>query len=271
MLNFWRLKLVMIKDGAKLHPEAKYLNLIKQFDHIQTVNDTHCIAEVKSRGVFTFWHFSKGSALPRSDTIIVETELGVEEKPNNRLPNEIEPNDQFFALYDSENDYFYLSNSKKQNYCLTLFNGKTEEDGITWQFLKIYKTPEQFVQSISSIKHLKLVSEKDLFNQQDYEFPLVSQLSQPKSYELTVEFELNSMPQRCLQKLKELVGMVNVGRYQSLVCVGVGDKGIERVFNAEVIMDRIPVSVDKDDQSGMYNPDDVMNKAIDSIESFENA
>lgn len=92
--------------------------------------------------------------------------------------------------------------------------------GVTWEFSKVYKTTKEFLATIRSVKRITLVSEKDLFNQSDYELPLIKNFGSPSSYELNVDFSAERITDKVVFALQRLTDYVKKGRYQKLVCIG---------------------------------------------------
>lgn len=272
MLKFQRLKLIMRKNGTQMLPEASELEKIMGISGIQTIKDSEGVVETKKSGPFIFWYSAHGYGLPIASELLVKDAQGkVHSKPNTRQPNEIEPKNQVFAFYDTEKDYFYLSDSRKQGYFEELFNLATLDIGVTWEFLKVYKTAREFLATIQSIKKVTLVSEKDLFNREDYEFPLIKNFGSPSSYELNVDFEQGKITDQVVWALEKLTGYVKQGRYQKLICVGDAGGDLERVFNSETFVERIWIHVSKNESDGMYDANAVMTEFINHIIRMEHA
>ena len=272
MLKFQRLKLIMRKNGTQTMPQASELEKIMKISGIQTVKDSEGLVETKTSGSFIFWYSAHGYGLPITSELLVKDGEGkVHSKPNTRQPNEIEPKNQVFAFYDTEKDYFYLSDSRKQGYFEELFNLATADIGVTWEFLKVYKTAREFLATIRSIKKVTLVSEKDLFNQGDYDFPVIKNFGSASSYELNVDFTPGQITERAVWALEELTGYVKQGRYQKLICVGDAGGDLERVFNSETFVERIWIHVSKNESDGMYDANAVMTEFINHIIRMEHA
>ncbi len=272
MLKFQRLKLIMRKNGTQMMPQAFELEKIMTISGIQTVKDSDGVVETKKSGSFTFWYSAHGYGLPIASELLVKDGHGkVHSKPNTRQPNEIEPKNQVFAFYDTEKDYFYLSDSRKQRYFEELFNNATADIGVTWEFLKVYKTAREFLATIRSIKRVTLVSEKELFNQDDYDFPLIKNFGSPSSYELNVDFVPEQITDKVVSALERLTDYVKEGRYQKLICIGDAGGDLERVFNSETFVERILVHVSKNESNGMYDANTVMTEFINHIIRMEHA
>lgn len=266
MLIFQRLKLIMRKGGTPTLPGVAELERIMGISGIQTVKDSEGIVQSKRSGSFIFWYSAHGYSLPiASELLVKDADGNVHSKPNTRQPNEVEPKNQVFAFYDTEQDYFYLSDSRKQGYFEELFNLATVDMGVTWEFSKVYKTAKEFLATIRSVKRITLVSEKDLFNQSDYEFPLIKNFGSPSSYELNVDFSAERITDKVVFALERLTDYVKKGRYQKLVCIGDAGGDLERVFNSETFIERIKVQVAKNDSNGMYDPDTVMTEFINHV------
>ena len=144
-----------------------------------------------------------------------------------------------------------------------------DEQDLT-EFLKFYldttdKTTKEFLATIRSVKRITLVSEKDLFNQSDYELPLIKNFGSPSSYELNVDFSAERITDKVVFALQRLTDYVKKGRYQKLVCIGDAGGDLERVFNSETFIERIKVQVAKNDSNGMYDPDTVMTEFINHV------
>ena len=252
MIYFWRLRLRMIQDGVFRTPERYVVDKLTDLSHIESVKDDYCLANSVSDGSFVFWGFAKGKALPLSEKVIVKEVDTVTEKDNPRTENEIEPNDQFFALYDMERDEFYLSSPKKRGFVLSLFNKVTAKDEIKWEFENVYKSASQFAELIRNVKSIRLVSEETKDKDPLSDLGLVSLLADVKSYTIDVKFDA-PIADTFVNALNKLLGLTKEGRYKSLVCVGKGDQGIERVFNAESFMERIQLpGIDKNSR-GFYD------------------
>lgn len=264
MLYFWRLRLRMVQDGVIRTPERYVVDKLTNLSHIENVNEDFCIANAVSEGAFLFWAFAKGKALPLSEKVIVMDADSASEKDNPRTENEIEPNDQFFALYDKDRDEFYLSSSQKQGFVLNLFNKVTADDGIEWKFEKVYKSAGQFAELIHSVKSIRLVSEETKNKGDLDDLSTIALLGDMKSYTLDVKFDA-PIADTFVGALGKLFDLTKSGKYKSLVCIGQGDKGIERVFNTENFMERIQLlGIDKNPR-GFYDSEKVKKALIDRV------
>lgn len=270
-LKFVRLKLTMIVNHAKLEPDGEGLERISSISGSQTVKEAESSILTIKDGDFTFWYAPHGYALPLAENILVKQPDGrIDVMPNTRGPNEIEPRSQLFAFYDRKNSYFYLSDSRKQGFFIELFDSVTSDLNITWDFQKIFKSAREFAETIRSVKNVILTSEKDLFNQEDYKFPLFGRMGNPLSYELKVGFDGRSKFDSFLFVLEDLISRVKSGQYKSLICIGDGEDGIERVFNAETFVEKICINVDKKEENGMYDPNEVKQAFIDRVIGMDN-
>ncbi|WP_367913914.1 hypothetical protein [Leadbetterella sp. DM7] len=92
--------------------------------HNEVNGNTVQIFKLEYEGDFLKVSFSDGSAMPRNPVVYnKDTE---EFEPNPREKNQIEPRD-YFAIFDLNSSYVWLSNTKKKNtllgYFRKLFNG----------------------------------------------------------------------------------------------------------------------------------------------------
>lgn len=256
MIYFWRLRLRMIQEGVLRTPEQHVVDRLTDLSRIESVKDDYCLANSVSDGSFVFWAFAKGKALPLSEKVIVKDVDSVSEKDNPRTENEIEPNDQFFALYDKDSDEFYLSSVQRRGFVLSLFNKVTADDEIEWKFENVYKSASQFAELIHNVKSIRLVSEETKDKDALGDLGLVSLLADVKSYTFDVKFDA-PIADTFVNALNKLLDQTKNGKYKSLVCVGQGDQGIERVFNVDSFMERIQLSgIDKNSR-GFYDFEEV--------------
>ena len=272
MLRFQRLKLVMVKANAKMAPDRDALERLMNIYGTQTIKDSEGTVETRRDGSFIFWYSAHGYGLPLAPELLVkESDGSVSLKPNSRQPNEIEPRTQVFGVYDTEKEYFYLSDSRKQSYFTELFDQACKDIGVKWEFLQVYKNPKEFLATIKSVKTVTLVSDKNLFNAKDYDFPAVKDLGPANAFRLTVDFSASSVTDKVVLALESLTNLVKEGRYKELICVGYAGDSFERVFNTETFVERVLVSVKKDENTGMYSPDDVMRTFINQLVGMDHA
>ncbi|MBM6928603.1 hypothetical protein [Parasutterella secunda] len=275
MLRFYRNVLSIYKDGIPKDPDIDDLLLLnsKIGGHLHKVGrkDLICSIEAQAGDRFWFWFIKAGLTFPLAETIAVESPEGeVLEEQNPRTANETELRNQVFCLYDMKKREFYISDFQKRRAIIELFNETTKTNGITWELSNVYKSPEEFESIIQKVGQISFTAKPTLFNSDFFKISAVDEMADLKSFQLKLVFD-SPKKRGFLKGLKSLEEAYFQNSLDNLICSGVGDQAIEKVFNPTQFNERISVLVEKSADRGLFDPNVVKNELIKRILELDDA
>ena len=210
------------------------------------------------------WLYLKsGSALPYDNKVIdIETNEAVS---NPRHITQVELRNQYFALYDYNKKLLYLSNLKVIGILSTFFNTAIKDGDITIK--KIVKDFNDVIKSFKSIKSIRLIAKNGLFQQTGNLFKETINefgLGVPGQLKIDVDFSYASLNDAAIGKLKELNNKRLGGEFDTFICVGRDDTGLDGVFNMDTFTSSITVKASHDER-GMYQDLEVKKELIKQL------
>lgn len=212
------------------------------------------IIEKKSIDDNFYWIYARyGKEKPYTETVLnINNDL---EEPNPRSTNQIEPDKQIFGLYVVNQATFYLSSVRKKAFFEEYFTSRLKKDVVIKSF---YKSVDEFLKQIKSIDKVKLIAKRNLFNSEGKIMSIFPEprdlfgLGLPNDFSLEANFKNASVTKSFIQALKVMVGWKSNCEAEQLICIGRNDDGFESVFNADSFIQKVPVSISKD-EFGMYD------------------
>lgn len=207
-----------------------------------------------------------GSPLPYADTVF-DTEVKTS-VPNPRSETQTELRHQVFVLYDCNDKILYISNRNYLEILCFYLRQETKAENIFTK--EMIKSIDEFCNTISKIKNIKLVAKNTLFAQTDELFQATTNafgLGNPKQYKINVTYDAVSITEKFKDKLKLFAQKRKSTEIDSFVCVGNDSEGIEQYFNIDTFGRRIKITVEENDQK-MFSGIEVKKILCEKINKF---
>lgn len=212
-----------------------------------------------------YWFYSNfGKVMPHRN-IIIDTSTQ-QELQNPRTEEQIEPNDQFFAVYDSEASIFYISNLKKKSFITSFLKDFSDQE----IFIKnIYKSIDEFLGIIKSLENIKFTGERDLFSRDGDLFTPLKNIfgyGEPEVFSIEAKY-CTPMKDTLKREILRLAGYQGSGDLKTLVCIGKDEQGFETVFNTNNFINKISIQLQKDSQS-LFLPEEVKEQVVKKLKEI---
>lgn len=206
-----------------------------------------------------YWFYSNfGRAMPHRD-IVIDTSTQ-QELQNPRTTEQVEPNDQFFAIYDSETAIFYISNLKKKSFITSFLKDFSDQEIL---IKNIYKSIDEFLGIINSLESIKFTGERNLFSRDGDLFTSLKNIfgyGEPEIFSIEAKYH-TPMKDALKREIIRLAGYQGAGDLKTLVCIGKDEKGFDTVFNTNNFINKISIPLQKDNQS-LFPPEEVKEQAV---------
>lgn len=229
-----------------------------------TVDNTEYRVNIKKTEDQYLWFYIQHGAPNPYTNKVLNTESGTEEK-NPREKHQVEINQQIFGLFF--NQELYLSNKYKKAFLQSFLKKKLKKDVIIKNF---YKSPQEFLEAIHSVKSVKFVTKRNLFTENSGIMDIfpnpkdVYALGIPENFTLEANFYNAKITAQFKQRLSQMVKWKQRGVADSLICIGTDDKGMESVFNVDTFEKKISISEQKNDH-GFFDEASVKQKIITKV------
>jgi len=234
--------------------------------HMNHEGYSHQIVRDKVEDRF-FWFYSNfGKAMPHRD-IVIDLPSGTELE-NPRTTQQVEPNDQLFAVYDTSSSLFYISNLKKKGFLKEFLSQFTDKEII---IKNIYKDINDFIEVINTLEVIKFTGSRDLFNREGDLFSSLRDIfgyGEPEEFSIEAKYK-TSMKEALKTEIRRLAGFQRSGDIRTMVCIGKDERGFETVFNTNSFINKISVPLQKDNQS-LFPPDEVQAQVIMKLKEMFN-
>jgi hypothetical protein len=205
-------------------------------------------------------NINSGDLYHYSDSV-VDTEDNLKLKKNPRKSTEIEFDNQFFFLIDTEYSNIYISNSQKKSFIESSLSKKT---GFEFN-IELILNEDLFKESLKTISEVNFAFYgSDLFSKGS----LVEELDKDKhNYEAdSVRIIFNYKHKKFTGSLKNKIEKLikNKGS-NKLKIVGKDSDDLETVFNADSILGSIPLKIKLEDKTKIVDYISVFNELIVKI------
>ncbi len=215
-----------------------------------------------------YWLYSNfGRVMPHRD-IVIDTETS-EELENPRTVNQVEPNNQFFAIYDFAQSSLYISNLHKKSFLKYYLEQYASDLEVIIK--NSYRTIEQFLDTINSVETIKFTGEKNLFSSGgDLMEPLknIFGYGEPEDFSIEANYR-TPLRDKLRQGILNLAGKQTDGRLKTLVCIGKDDSGFEAIFNTNSFVSKLSIPAQKDEQD-LFLPEEVREQSIIKLKRMLN-
>ncbi len=187
-----------------------------------------------------------------------------EKRKNPRGKFQVELKRQLFICYDMQTKLFYINNIDKRGFARYYFSDTLQKDII---IKNIYTSLEEFQNSVTSIKQLKFVQERNIMNllpnsvftQQANIFGL----DMPDKITMQVDYG-NTPIEQAKNALQNFKKWKVEGNFESIILVGIDDKEVEQSFDFSSLIKTIEIDVPKN-ENGRYNPDFAKTELLNRI------
>lgn len=228
------------------------------------ITETLAIKKVAKKCIdnrFVTFYFNQGSKYPYPDTVI-NTEL--KESKNPRDPDQIELDDQFFALIDIKNQRIYLSDQRKRYIISDWLKNKLEKE-IT---IKSIIEEQEFINRLKSVNAISFTLVPNLFNSASEEVLSKSLVDDIYGFGADkAKLELSYKDGNVTDKIKAIFNSLlnRKNEFETITVVGRNDENLESVFNLDEIVNKLSIEVNDFEESKLLNPDTVFVALIDKI------
>jgi hypothetical protein len=231
-------------------------------EQYNTKDNTYKINIEKLNERFLWIYAIYGGSLPYSEEVVdTKTDQIID---NPRKINHIELNHQLFCIYDSDEYYFYISNSKKKTFLEEYFKQKLSKDFIIKRF---FKNPQEFMDEINTIDRISFTSKNNIFTTNSGLFDDVTDifgLGQPENFKIDINYEGKNKTQKFTEIFKSFLTKNNNREIQSLVCIGKDDNEVESIFDISSFTKTRTLNLKKD-EAGMFDPSIVKQNFINQL------
>ncbi len=249
-------------------PETTYLKSAFEPAKMSMMHEDHrhqIVREVME-GRFYWLYSNFGKAMPHRD-ILIDIPSGAE-LPNLRTTQQVEPNEQLFAIYDDESKILYISNLKKKGFIKEFFGQFTNKEVI---IKNIYKNINEFLDIIKSLEAIKFTGSRDFFNREGDLFTNLRNIfgyGEPEEFSIEAKYR-TPIEDRLKREILRLAGFQNSGDIKTMVCIGKDERGFDTIFNTNNFIQKINIPLQKDDQF-LFPPEEVMAQAIKKLKEIFN-
>lgn len=242
-----------------IEPTPETFLSIENDTHWSSSDGSYYDIEVDKNTDYLWMNFSYGKASPRSETItnIITGEQNI----NPRKENEAELSSQLFILYYFAKHTLYISDGRKKTLLQQFLREKLK---INITILSFFKSPDEIIEILDSVKSVKFTNIRNLFSTNSPERQALIDLTGTDApEEFTIEAKYNTHQiGPFLQRLME--GRRNE-HIQSLTICGLDESGLETIYNIETLTQKIEILVNKDERTGMFTPDEIKSNLLQRL------
>ena len=250
---------------SNVGPE-RFINPTKQlFDCIKnvsmTIDGVYYEVESENQEDYLWLYFNYGKATPRNDKI-TNIETG-QKKDNSRKNCEAELLDQLFALYSYKKDVLYLSNSRKKKVIEQLLQQNAKQNVFIKSFIK---STDEIISILKKVDKIKFTHVSNLFNRESKERQALLDLTGTDAPEtFTIEASYNT--HNITNFLRVLFNGQEECKISDLVICGRDESDFNFVYNVDNFSRRIDVICERSGESGMFNPNNIKQSLLKTIEN----
>lgn len=218
---------------------------------------------------FVGLYFEEGEKYPYSPKVIETSSGKLEEIDNPKSIDEIELDDQFFALVDSRTQIIYASDQRRVAGLIEWISEKSDSNIV----IKPLFEEKDFIDKIKSVSEISFTVVPNLFNQ--YDPQLLSAKIAEDIYgfgadeaTLSLKFKKNGQIARIKNKIEGVMG--RSADYEKLTIVGRINDNFESVFNINGIVNKVVASATLDINTKKINESELFDSLINKIKQNEN-
>ena len=209
-----------------------------------------------------------GSQFPYGDKVYNVSTYETESNP--RSTNQVETSHQLFAILDLNKLILYVSHPSKKSTISSYLHKKTENE---ISIKMIIADIDGFIDMVKSIEEIKFTSKSNLLNQDESFFSIFAMskdicgLGAPTTLRVSLEFSHANVTNQFVECLRNMLYMQRNNSIDTLICIGLDDRGIETIFNTETLINKHHVKIRKD-ECGVYNSEAVKSAFLSQIEGY---
>lgn len=204
---------------------------------------------------------SEGKFLPLSQTVYNREHH--KEFPNKRTSNEAEWEGQYYVIYDFSEMVLYISNTKKKKAIEVLLEDFLKDKEKHIEITNIYKNPDEFIESINSIKKIRFTRRPDkqcsIFEDRqnfDPRWALDADL-------FFIELKYTNRT-KSKKSFLDLIKNRQDNIIDNFICIGTDDNNFEKIFKIDQFLKKVYINIDKN-ELGFYEDDNVFLEFIREI------
>ncbi len=222
--------LIPSRDSEEINQDGGTLNRIVEKE------------ELENR--FLSLYFEEGKTLPHPDNVYNIDKQQDERNP--RQTNQIERDSQTFVLIDESEQRILISDFRKKFFLQGYFKEKTKKN----VEIKNIIDKSEFLDKIKNLNTIYLSATPDFFARGVLSDELKKDVYGYgvgiKQISLRLIFDANSAPQKAKEKIRAMLEQQEDCQMKKIEVTGRTDENFERVFNAEGIVDKIEIEVNRD-------------------------
>lgn len=190
-----------------------------------------------------------------------------EEQPNPRTKDQVELNNQFFACYDTQEHFLFISDISKRHF-LEFYFSDTTQNG--YQIKNIYTSVDEFCQRVQTIKEFRYTQDKNIFSYYSGDSDIFKQvgdiwgLSEPDS--LQIKIGCGNIPIRGggFGLIDRIRREHEKNAFKDVIIIGKDEHGVEESFDFSSLLKRFEIHIRKN-ENGRYNVEEVKQQFFDTI------
>lgn len=184
-----------------------------------------------------------------------------EMEPNPRSKSQVEPRKQFFACYDTEKHFLYISDISRRT-----IMAKYLQDAVQKEFVinNVYTSVDEFCARIKYIRGFRYIQVRNLFSQNGTLFNQVSDiwgLDAPEKIQMKIAY--GDIPVHVGRSLLDRFQREK-DQFEEVIIIGCDDAGVEQTFDFSSVIKRIEISPTKDENEH-YEPSEVKNLLLSAV------
>lgn len=212
---------------------------------------------------------NEGNKFPYSDKVIDCDDCNkLKERKNPRSSNEIELDDQFFVLIDTQTQRIFISDQRRKISFSSWLQKKIEKTVI----IKSIILEEQFIEKIRSVNKISFSLAPCLLNSQNEDTlsnKLVEDIYGFGAEKASIElfYKDTRITDKIIKKITSLIGRKN--EFENITVIGRSDENFESIFNINEIISKILISIDIRDESKLLDKETIFSALISKIKQNE--
>ena len=181
---------------------------------------------------------------------------------NKRSKDQVEMNNQLFALYSFKNRILCFNDSRKRKFIQDLFNKILK---IEISIANIYVDIDTFTKKIKKLKSIKFTSTDNILTQN---VPLNNAFRDYLGINENIDFSLEINAKKGgfgIDLIDNIISKIKIAKDQmqvkNLTLIGLDDKNLEEVFNDGTFIKKFEQYFEKNEE-GLFSPQEVKNHLI---------
>ncbi|WP_294855267.1 hypothetical protein [Oscillibacter sp.] len=238
----------IVEKGLKIYsPEGqKYLYVV----------DTEIV-----EGRF-FWMSCEYDDAERFRDYVVNQETG-EKEANPRRKSQVEPRLQFFACFDTQNNFLYLNDFNRRSFLQQYLSDTIQKD---FSIKNIYASVDEFCDRVKSIRGFTYTQVDNIYARNSDIFQQVGDmwgLDLPSKVQIKISY--GDIPvHRGRTLIDRLHRYKNKSEIEDVIVIGCDDTDVEQTFDFSSLLKHIPIQPCKD-ANEHYDPDEVKSLLLDKL------